>query len=187
MLKLFIALFAVLALSTATAQVTHVISFTVLGAVQNVTVNTGDVLEFRSPGYVIDMLRVATTPTNLINHAVAPYGNVLSYTVLANDTAYWITNSNGGQFHGRITHNVATGISEYLNTNSVKVFPNPTTDILKVTTTLEKSNIGVFTQFGQLVIKTTVESGTSDLDVSQLASGIYYVRVDNFTTKIIKQ
>ena len=196
MLKnLFIALFAVLTITaTAQAPVTHTINFTG-GAVQNVTVATGDVLEFHSTPFAnINMLvlfRNLATPNNVSNIVITP-SIVISYTILPSDTAYWITNiTPNTQVKGRITiaatNTVTTGIKENSITNSVRVFPNPTTDVLKVNV-LNKENVSIMTQTGQLVIETRIESGTTDIDVSQLASGIYFVRVgQNYITRIIKQ
>ena len=194
MLKnLFIALFAVLTITaTAQAPVTHTINFSG-GAVQNVTVATGDVLEFHSPVSNINFLvlfRSLATPSNVVNIAVTP-SLIVSYTVVASDTSYWVKDINNNQKKGRITiastNTLTTSIKENSITNSVRVFPNPTTDVLKVNV-FNKENVRIVTQTGQLVIETDVEAGTADIDVSQLASGIYFVRVgQNYTTRIIKQ
>jgi hypothetical protein len=193
MLKnLFIALFAVLTITaTAQAPVTHTINFTG-PAVQNVTVATGDVLEFHSPVSNINFLvlfRSLATPSNVVNIAVTP-SLIVSYTVVASDTSYWVKDINNNQKKGRITiastNTLTTSIKENSITNSVRVFPNPTTDVLKVNV-FNKENVRIVTQTGQLVIETDVEAGTADIDVSQLASGIYFVRIGSYTTRIIKQ
>ena len=193
MLKnLFIVLFAVLTITaTAQAPVTHTIS-TIGGAVQNVTVAIGDVLRFQSPVNNINFLvlfRSLATPSNVANIVVTP-SLIVSYTVVASDTSYWVKDINFQQVKGRITiastNTLTAGIKDNSVTSFVKVFPNPTTDVLKVNV-LNKENVSIVTQTGQSVIETNIEAGTTDIDVSQLASGIYFVRVGNYITRIIKQ
>jgi len=78
-----------------------------------------------------------------------------------------------------IKPNKSTGISE-VNTTSVRVYPNPTTDKVFVET---ESNIKVFSSIGQLL----QEVFGTEVSLKNYTSGIYFIQVNGITTKIVKQ
>ena len=70
-------------------------------------------------------------------------------------------------------------------------YPNPVKDILNLSYTQEISNIEIYNMFGQQVMAKTINATQSQVDMSQLASGTYMVKVfaDNQeqTIKVIKE
>ncbi|WP_407557225.1 FG-GAP-like repeat-containing protein [Winogradskyella sp. 4-2091] len=69
----------------------------------------------------------------------------------------------------------------------VSIFPNPTTDFLNFEGFDTSMNVTVFDALGKQVLIKTI-SNSEKLDVSQLAAGIYTIKLnDKFSTKFIKE
>ena len=79
------------------------------------------------------------------------------------------------------------------NINSVKIFPNPSNNILNVKfpTTTGSSNIEMYSVQGKKIFSRELNDTTSRLDISNLTSGLYLVKITteshSYTTKIVKQ
>ena len=88
-------------------------------------------------------------------------------------------------------HKNTTMSSDSFTTSKVKLYPNPTSNILNVECVGTIQNIAVYNVLGQEVINKELNSTSTALDVSSLNSGIYVVKtvVDGVTssTKFIKQ
>lgn len=75
----------------------------------------------------------------------------------------------------------------------VKVFPNPTSDVLNIETTFDgKKNMDyiIYNVLGQLIFKVTdqdVYSYTKQIDLSSLASGVYLVQVSDGNQKTVQK
>lgn len=68
------------------------------------------------------------------------------------------------------------------------IYPNPTTGILKIKSKISISKIEVYNQLGQQILS---NSGKTQIDLSKLSSGIYFLKIigtngKSGTTKIIK-
>lgn len=75
--------------------------------------------------------------------------------------------------------------------NTLKVYPNPVKDILNLSHYQTISNVEVFNMLGQQVMTKSINAAQGQIDMSNLASGAYLVRIasDNIvkTMKVIKQ
>jgi hypothetical protein len=75
----------------------------------------------------------------------------------------------------------------------VNVYPNPTSDIIKITSVFDgKKNIDyvLYNLLGQLILKTedqNVYSYTKELDLASLASGIYILQVSEGNQKVVRK
>lgn len=86
------------------------------------------------------------------------------------------------------------GAIEYqlpLNTNSfeevkLNLYPNPTNGEIKFVNRYETEIAEIFTVFGQLIKSFELKNGENELDLSNLSSGIYFVKIGTTTEKIIK-
>lgn len=82
------------------------------------------------------------------------------------------------------------GIDDF-NSNNFKFYPNPVKNKLNVSYTENISNISVFNLLGQKVMENTINATSTQVDMSNLASGSYLVKVtsDNQTKtiKVIKE
>jgi hypothetical protein len=81
--------------------------------------------------------------------------------------------------------------TDFTNDPKVKLYPNPTSNVLNIESLGTIQTISVYNVLGQEVINKALNSASTALDVSSLNSGIYVVKtvVDGVTssTKFIKQ
>jgi hypothetical protein len=80
---------------------------------------------------------------------------------------------------------LTTGINDLNETKeAIKAFPNPFSDKINLTNTTGKEHFTLFNYFGQ-----EVWSGKSieKQDFSELTGGLYFLKVDNRTIKLVKQ
>lgn len=90
------------------------------------------------------------------------------------------------------TVNIETDLAiDDFNNSSLRVYPNPVKDMLNLTNKQNISNVEVFNMLGQQVIAKTVNAAKGQVDMSNLATGTYLVRVatdsEVQTIKVIKQ
>ncbi len=106
-----------------------------------------------------------------------------------------LTNVNAGYediFLAKIKGSI-TGISEMNNSLSISVFPNPATDRVTVEISGEMmgSNLAIVNIEGQQLIARQIDQPKTLIDISNLPSGVYFVRLTNERTveagKIVKQ
>ena len=97
-----------------------------------------------------------------------------------------------GEYYGVMKYfqNVSTGIGDLPPTFSIKLFPNPVSDILKIETDEIIRKIEIFNSLGERVIM--LEYQENQVSLNHLIPGVYLVKVTsdtgNFTTaKIQKQ
>jgi hypothetical protein len=73
----------------------------------------------------------------------------------------------------------------------IDIFPNPTTDRIVISGITQKSNVAIFNTEGQSLITRQISESDRMIDISNLPSGIYFVRLTNKKTvkvgKFIKQ
>src|SRR5690606_28975640 len=79
------------------------------------------------------------------------------------------------------------GIQEYNTDNLFTYFPNPVNNTLSLRGVKDIQNVAVYNMLGQEVLRTAPNTVNSDVDMSGLQSGTYFVKVmiEN-TTKTIK-
>lgn len=65
------------------------------------------------------------------------------------------------------------------------VYPNPTTGGIKIE--LDKENtVMLFNAHGQIIIEIVLREGTSEIDLSPFAKGIYFLRIGSRSIKVVK-
>ena len=83
------------------------------------------------------------------------------------------------------------GIPEFLQTLQIKVYPNPTMGQLTINSEqLTMNNIEIFDVMGRkipLFPCSSVPASTVTMNISQLSAGIYFLRIDGETVKVVKQ
>lgn len=81
---------------------------------------------------------------------------------------------------------VNTTAVETVETARVSVYPNPAQDYATITApTAGDASVVLFDQAGRIVAKTTLTAGTGRIELSQLPSGTYIIRIDDYTGKLI--
>lgn len=81
---------------------------------------------------------------------------------------------------------LSTQDNKVISSVSAKVYPNPTTGIFFIETETA-TTANVFTMAGQMVNSVKLNKGKSQVDISHLSDGIYFVKIGNKTTKVIKK
>lgn len=73
--------------------------------------------------------------------------------------------------------------------NKISIYPNPTSDVLKIDNLKPKSSLELTDSSGKLVrIISNIKSDKIEINIKNLASGIYYLKVDGQSVqKIIKK
>ena len=86
------------------------------------------------------------------------------------------------------TYQPETGIEELsLESGALKIYPNPTSGELKIKNyELKIENVEIFDVYGRKVLNFQ-RSISNSIDVSQLANGIYLLKMGNKTAKFVKQ
>lgn len=94
----------------------------------------------------------------------------------------------------RSMNDFTTGIENYVSAADVTVTPNPAEDYIRINVTNDKfqmNHIFVFNVNGKVVAAENVTSNAVTLDVNDLTSGMYFLRLSdgkvNVTTKFIKK
>lgn len=142
------------------------------------------------------------TPTGILDNAFSNDGKVLTNmaggfnsamsAILQPDGKLVISGFAG--FTGQTGFALArygTGLlgTDAFATNKVKLYPNPTVGIINVATQntdLIDSSYLVLDQLGKTVFNGTLNF-TNQIDLSGLNAGVYFVRIENATFKIVKQ
>ena len=82
------------------------------------------------------------------------------------------------------------GVVENSITNNIKLFPNPTTEIITITLDSDASYY-LLSMLGQEVQKGVLVNGDNTLDISKLSKGLYLLNIKTnrgtINKKIIKQ
>ena len=72
-----------------------------------------------------------------------------------------------------------------------KIFPNPTNDLVYITSSEIMNNFQIFTSNGELILQKEIENLTEIVDISKFSSGLYLLKIKNRnsenTFKIIKK
>lgn len=73
------------------------------------------------------------------------------------------------------------------NNNNLVLYPNPSSDVIKIKSdTAVDLKVNIYSLYGQLVRQGIYQSD-EDIDVSNLASGLYLVQVNGLTIKFSKK
>ena len=71
--------------------------------------------------------------------------------------------------------------------NKVAVYPNPMSDVLNIELGDSQTDIVIYNSLGQVVRRYENMSGDMQINVAELKSGMYFIRINNETTKVIKR
>lgn len=101
----------------------------------------------------------------------------------SNGSSGWFTGNGGGIWNYDSDLSVQNNALEKVN-----IYPNPSNDLINLD--LPKSSVGkfieVFNVHGQIVLTTIISSTHSEINVSKLENGMYYLKIDNQKTKFVK-
>ena len=111
-------------------------------------------------------------------HATNTYSSALLY-VVTRDVGVVLSEFS-------IIANASTASVDDFSTHSVKMHPNPASGFVKFSSALSKTlNVSVFDLLGKLVIP--VQNIQSQLNISSLTSGVYFVKMDQGSNSLTKK
>lgn len=82
---------------------------------------------------------------------------------------------------------IITDVYEVVEKNAVTIYPNPMNDVLNIELGDNQSDVEVYNSLGQMVKRIEMMSGDVTINVEDLNAGIYFVKVNNSVTKIVKK
>ena len=120
--------------------------------------------------------------------------NVDAVLHLINDDIYidtkitaWTSGGAGGGFTYQRSTNQALSTSEFELKNSIKLFPNPSSEFIKVSGLTNKENYRIYNILG-VEIKKGFMSNNEQIDIINFPNGLYFLKfVNGNTIKFIKE
>ena len=83
---------------------------------------------------------------------------------------------------------LATGINTVSKNNSTRIYPNPANDIVYINRANSKpGSLYIYNSLGNIVLSKDLDKETETISVSSLPAGIYFLKFDGQTKKLIKQ
>lgn len=145
----------------------------------NTTTLLGHVLQFNfNDIYLPDSTTNSSGSKGYVQYRVKPKNNLTAGTVI-NNTAYIYFDYNA-PIVTNTSHNTymtVTSINETTN-DEFAVFPNPTNGIVTITSkVLAPMNIVVYNVVGDMVHESKTTQSKTQLDLSYLSNGVYFVKV----------
>lgn len=110
------------------------------------------------------------------------YVNDAAMAMFTNDQKNIAQNTLAGPRASLLNSNscVFLAYNEIEKTNSINLFPNPTTQYISIASPLTPiDEVEIFNAEGRLVKKTVIKNETDRIDVKDFANGVYYVRTYN--------
>jgi len=131
---------------------------------------------------IISLLKKAGNSESIINYSFVD-DNISNYNYY-----YRLKQTD---FNGEFKHSEVV-FSQCLNENTIVVYPNPSSGIFNINGLIEKERtlINVYNYTGSLVLSDRTINSNYSFDLSNYASGVYFVIVSNLgkqsTFKILK-
>jgi len=85
-----------------------------------------------------------------------------------------------------VTIHLATGIKEAVE-EGIEIFPNPVVDKLKIMGLGTSSDIRIYNIHGQELFRTHMKEEAGELDLSELSSGLYLIKVETERETVTRQ
>jgi hypothetical protein len=147
----------------------------------NVDINSGislATIEIKVDG--VDVLPAGTAFTDSAGTVPTGLGGINIYSISANNEVY---------FDDYVFSDSNVGTQDFAATG-FQAYPNPVNNVLNLQANEAISNVAIFNVLGQEVYRADINAMTSQVDMSQMASGAYFVKVNingtEGTVKVIK-
>jgi hypothetical protein len=162
-------------------------------AVSNVTVNALPIVNATTSNTLMCTGETVTlTASGAASYTFNPGGVgasvVVSPTVTSNYTVSG-TDANGCSNSTVLTQSVSlcTGIQPVVQTTEANVYPNPFNNKLNITLNNTKQTVQIFNALGSLVHSAVIENETTEVDLTNQPSGVYFIKIGSITKKLIKE
>jgi arylsulfate sulfotransferase len=115
--------------------------------------------------------------------------------LVANTGTYsvWVSKGQGGFISSPVytvdisTPCLFTSVEKNEKEENISVYPNPVTDKINITSAKEISRVELYNSLGEKVFEKSGRQSITDILVSDLLPGIYFLRINNTVKKIIKE
>lgn len=137
---------------------------------------------FGSPVFPDNSFMCNPTATGAMFMNYMDYVRDGSMAMFTNDQKTIAQNTLSGPRASLLNSNACTflAVNEVEKSNSINLFPNPTTQYISIASPLTKiDEVEIFNSEGRLVKKAVIRNETDKIDVKDFASGVYYVRTYN--------
>ena len=84
-------------------------------------------------------------------------------------------------------NNDFTAVEDVVASSSIRVYPNPTADMLIIDGAKAKQEIEMYSLNGTKVFSAQSQEGVNTIHVAELPNGVYMLRLGNETFKLIKE
>ncbi|MNJ85628.1 hypothetical protein D3C87_31030 [compost metagenome] len=137
-----------------------------------------------------DVVTAPTATDNCTGTVTGTTSNPLSYAIPGTYTINWVFadgNGNSSNEAQTVVVSCSSAGLEDLSTAFVQVYPNPASDVLTVNVSAELvgRELELVNTQGAVVRKVMVASTETTISLSDLQSGLYYVKLNNLLTKVI--
>lgn len=140
-------------------------------------------------------IAIAAAAFDIINELI--YVTITDYNTFGEGKVYDLDGNQTASFDATISaeamaiHYVdETAINEISNAQ-IQVYPNPTTSLINIESNQEIKAVSVYNELGVLVYSTIEENEKFSIDLSNLKTGFYFVRIESdariITKKVLKQ
>jgi Secretion system C-terminal sorting domain len=83
---------------------------------------------------------------------------------------------------------ITNPVDPELPINPVQIFPNPTNSSITIQhADIAPKSIQVFNTLGRLMSEVEAGKGSTMVDLTDFAKGVYFIKVDNYTQRVVKQ
>ena len=128
----------------------------------------------------VDVLPAGTAFTDSAGTVPTSLGGINIYSISPNNEAY---------FDDYVFSDSNVGTQDFA-AKGFSAYPNPVNNVLNLQANEAISNVAIFNVLGQEVYRANINAMTSQVDMSQMASGAYFVKVNiggvEGTVKVIK-
>lgn len=131
----------------------------------------------------------ALVPTITVSEEATVYPESGVAQDFTNDVVYTVTAQNGDTQEYVVKVDFNTGVDMYFSDQDINVYPNPNNGMFKLQVNIEKLNnfdIEVVNIQGKVVYRNKFTESENEINISEFANGIYYIRIiadDNIITK----
>ena len=146
------------------------------------TVIFGDDVHLMTNGLVIPANAISKTETILARKDLFSEANEAISLSIIPSNSYTVSTNSSSNFVVKDCQNL--NINEII-ISKIKVYPNPVSDFLHIENFENLSIIQITNSLGQIIF--TENCSNTKIDFSNFQSGIYFLKLDNSTFKIIKK
>jgi uncharacterized repeat protein (TIGR01451 family) len=123
-----------------------------------------------------------------VSYKIKYSGNIVPGTFIHNTAYIYFDQNTAVITNTTISQNTITGIKE-LNDNSVLIFPNPSSQFIDINVddAIKNHQINIFDNMGKLVFNKQSDENKSRVDLRQMNSGFYIIKIESPKGSIVKK